>query len=197
SQIHDSDSFFKLNQSQVVLSYLPLAHIFERMVMTYYLSIGMNIYFVDDIKKLGEFLKEVRPNLMTSVPRALEKVYAKINSSIADANFFKKLIGKTALKRAINKDPSQKNYFFDYFFDKIIYSKFRQALGGNMEMIICGGNALSADLERFYWNIGIKIYCGYGMTECSPVLATNAPNQQKFTTVGKSFPSVSLKIGND
>jgi len=197
SQIHDSDSFFKLNQSQAVLSYLPLAHIFERMVMTYYLSIGMNIYFVDDIKKLGEFLKEVRPNLMTSVPRALEKVYAKINSSIADANFFKKLIGKTALKRAINKDPSQKNYFFDYFFDKIIYSKFRQALGGNMEMIICGGNALSADLERFYFNIGVKIYCGYGMTECSPVLATNAPNQQKFTTVGKSFPSVSLKVGND
>jgi len=197
SQIHDSDSFFHLSRSQIVLSYLPLAHIFERMVMMYYLSIGMNIYFVDDIKKLGEFLKEIRPNLMTSVPRALEKVYAKINSSIADAFFFKKIIGKTALKRAIHKNPSQKNNFFDNIFDKIIYSKFRQALGGNMEMIICGGNALSADLERFYWNIGIKIYCGYGMTECAPVLATNAPNQQKFTTVGKAFPSVSLKISSD
>ena len=197
SQIHDADSFFHLSRSQIVLSYLPLAHIFERMVMMYYLSIGMNIYFVDDIKKLGEFLKEIRPNLMTSVPRALEKVYAKINSSIADAFFFKKIIGKTALKRAIHKNPSQKNNFFDNIFDKIIYSKFRQALGGNMEMIICGGNALSADLERFYWNIGIKIYCGYGMTECAPVLATNAPNQQKFTTVGKAFPSVSLKISSD
>jgi len=197
SQIHDSDSFFHLSRSQIVLSYLPLAHIFERMVMMYYLSIGMNIYFVDDIKKLGEFLKEIRPNLMTSVPRALEKVYAKINSSIADAFFFKKIIGKTALKRAIHKNPSQKNNFFDNIFDKIIYSKFRQALGGNMEMIICGGNALSADLERFYWNIGINIYCGYGMTECAPVLATNAPNQQKFTTVGKAFPSVSLKISSD
>jgi len=197
SQIHDSDSFFHLSRSQIVLSYLPLAHIFERMVMMYYLSIGMNIYFVDDIKKLGEFLKEIRPNLMTSVPRALEKVYAKINSSIADAFFFKKIIGKTALKRAIHKNPSQKNNFFDNIFDKIIYSKFRQALGGNMEMIICGGNALSTDLERFYWNIGVKIYCGYGMTECAPVLATNAPNQQKFTTVGKAFPSVSLKISSD
>lgn len=197
SQIHDSDSFFQLKQSQTVLSYLPLAHIFERMVMTYYLSIGMNIYFVDDIKKLGEFLKEIRPNLMTSVPRALEKVYAKINLSIAEAGFIKKIIGKIALKRAIHKDPLQKNKFIDHIFDKIIYRKFRQALGGNMEMIICGGNALSADLERFYWNIGIKIYCGYGMTECAPVLASNAPNQQKFTTVGKPFPAVSLKVGKD
>ncbi|MFZ9470057.1 MAG: AMP-dependent synthetase/ligase [Rickettsiales bacterium] len=197
SQIHDSDNFFKLNQSQIVLSYLPLAHIFERMVMMYYLSIGMSIYFVDDIKKLGEFLREVRPNLMTSVPRALEKVYAKINSSINDANFIKKLIGKTALKKALVKDPNQNNSLVDKFFDKIIYSKFRQALGGNMEMIICGGNALSAELERFYWNIGVKIYCGYGMTECSPVLATNAPNQQKFTTVGKAFPAVSLKLASD
>ena len=197
SQIHDSDSFFRLNKSQVVLSYLPLAHIFERMVMMYYLSIGMNIYFVDNIKKLGEFLREVRPNLMTSVPRALEKVYAKINSSINDASFIKKFIGKTALKKALIKDPNQKNTLIDKFFDKIIYSKFRQALGGKMEMIICGGNALSADLERFYWNIGVKIYCGYGMTECSPVLATNAPNQQKFTTVGKAFPAVSLKLASD
>lgn len=197
SQIHDSDSFFRLNKSQVVLSYLPLAHIFERMVMMYYLSIGMNIYFVDNIKKLGEFLREVRPNLMTSVPRALEKVYAKINSSINDASFIKKFIGKTALKKALIKDPNQKNTLIYKFFDKIIYSKFRQALGGKMEMIICGGNALSADLERFYWNIGVKIYCGYGMTECSPVLATNAPNQQKFTTVGKAFPAVSLKLASD
>ena len=197
SQIHDSDSFFRLNKSQVVLSYLPLAHIFERMVMMYYLSIGMNIYFVDNIKKLGEFLREIRPNLMTSVPRALEKVYAKINSSINDASFIKKFIGKTALKKALIKDPNQKNTLIDKFFDKIIYSKFRQALGGKMEMIICGGNALSADLERFYWNIGVKIYCGYGMTECSPVLATNAPNQQKFTTVGKAFPAVSLKLASD
>ena len=70
-------------------------------------------------------------------------------------------------------------------------------MGGEMRMIICGGSSLSKELERFYWNIGVKIYCGYGLTECSPVLATNAPHQHKFTSVGKAFPSVKLKIAKD
>jgi len=197
SQIHDSDSFFRLNKSQVVLSYLPLAHIFERMVMMYYISKGLTIYFVDDVKNLGKFLQEVRPNLMTSVPRALEKVFAKIKNNIEEASFLKKIIGRKALKRALDKDPMISKNIFDKIFDKLIYQKFRLALGGRMRMIICGGSALSKELERFYWNIGVKIYCGYGLTECSPVLATNAPHQHKFKSVGKAFPSVELKISDD
>ncbi len=197
SQINDSEKFFHLNNSSIVLSYLPLAHIFERMVMMYYISKGLSVYFVDDIKNLGIFLKEIKPNLMTSVPRALEKVFAKIKIGIEEASFFKKIIGKIALKQALQKDPNSSKNFFDKFFDKIIYQKFRQAMGGKMQMIICGGSALSQELERFYWNIGVKIYCGYGLTECSPVLSSNAPNQHKFTTVGKAFSSVKLKIAED
>ncbi len=194
SQIKDSENFFHLDNLEVVLSYLPLAHIFERMVMMYYISKGLTIYFVDDIKSLGIFLKEIKPNLMTSVPRALEKVFAKISNGVDEANFLKKTIGKKALKRALKKDPLAPNNFIDKIFDKIIYQKFRQSLGGEMRMIICGGSALSQELERFYWNVGIKIYCGYGLTECSPVLATNSPSQHKFTSVGKAFPSVKLKV---
>ena len=197
SQIKDSEAFFYLNNLEVVLSYLPLAHIFERMVMMYYISKGLTIYFVDDIKNLGSFLKEIKPTLMTSVPRALEKVFARINNGIEEAKFFKKIIGKKALKRALEKDPLASKNFIDKIFDKIIYQKFRQAMGGEMRMIICGGSSLSKELERFYWNIGVKIYCGYGLTECSPVLATNAPHQHKFTSVGKAFPSVKLKIAKD
>jgi long-chain acyl-CoA synthetase len=197
SQIKDSESFFYLDNLEVVLSYLPLAHIFERMVMMYYISKGLSIYFVDDIKNLGSFLKEIKPTLMTSVPRALEKVFARINNGIEEAKFFKKIIGKKALKRALEKDPLISKNFIDNFFDKLIYQKFRQAMGGEMRMIICGGSSLSQELERFYWNIGVKIYCGYGLTECSPVLATNAPHQHKFTSVGKAFPSVKLKIAKD
>lgn len=197
SQIKDSEKFFYLDNLEAVLSYLPLAHIFERMVMMYYISKGLTIYFVDDIKNLGFFLKEIKPTLMTSVPRALEKVFAKINNGIEEAKFFKKIIGKKALERALKKDPLLSKNFIDKIFDKIIYEKFRQAMGGKMRMIICGGSALSKELERFYWNIGVKIYCGYGLTECSPVLATNAPHQHKFTSVGKAFPSVKLKIAKD
>ena len=197
SQIRDSEAFFYLDNLEVVLSYLPLAHIFERMVMMYYISKGLTIYFVDDIKNLGNFLKEIKPTLMTSVPRALEKVFARINNGIEEAKFFKKIIGKKALGRALKKDPLLSKNFIDKIFDKIIYQKFRQAMGGQMRMIICGGSSLSQELERFYWNIGVKIYCGYGLTECSPVLATNAPHQHKFTSVGKVFPSVKLKIAKD
>ena len=197
SQIRDSEAFFYLDNLEVVLSYLPLAHIFERMVMMYYISKGLTIYFVDDIKNLGNFLKEIKPTLMTSVPRALEKVFARINNGIEEAKFFKKIIGKKALGRALKKDPLLSKNFIDKIFDKIIYQKFRQAMGGEIRMIICGGSALSQELERFYWNIGVKIYCGYGLTECSPVLATNAPHQHKFTSVGKAFPSVKLKIAKD
>ena len=197
SQIKDSEAFFYLDNLEVVLSYLPLAHIFERMVMMYYISKGLTIYFVDDIKNLGSFLKEIKPTLMTSVPRALEKVFARINNGVEEAKFLKKIIGKKALKRALQKDPLASKNFIDKIFDKIIYQKFRQAMGGEMRMIICGGSSLSKELERFYWNIGVKIYCGYGLTECSPVLATNAPHQHKFTSVGKAFPSVKLKIAKD
>jgi long-chain acyl-CoA synthetase len=197
SQIKDSEAFFYLDNLEVVLSYLPLAHIFERMVMMYYISKGLTIYFVDDIKNLGNFLREIKPTLMTSVPRALEKVFARINNGVEEAKFFKKNIGKKALKRALQKDPLASKNFIDKIFDKIIYQKFRQAMGGEMRMIICGGSSLSGELERFYWNIGVKIYCGYGLTECSPVLATNAPHQHKFTSVGKAFPSVKLKIAKD
>ena len=197
SQIHDSDEFFNLPNDSIVISYLPLAHIFERMVMCYYLSKGLTIYFVDDIKLLGNYLKEVSPTLMTSVPRALEKVFAKINQGIETASFVKKIIGKLAIKRAINKDPRSPKNIFDKIFDKLIYHKFRLALGGKIEMIICGGSPLSPDLETFYWNIGVKIYCGYGLTECSPVLATNSPNNFRLKTVGKPFPSVELKLAED
>ncbi|NBX53017.1 MAG: long-chain fatty acid--CoA ligase [Proteobacteria bacterium] len=197
SQIHDSDTFFDLKSSEIILSYLPLAHIFERMVMCYYISKGLTIYFVDDIKKLGNFLKEIKPSLMTSVPRALEKVFIKIKNGIDESSLFKKIIGKFALQRAIKKPPLSPITFYDKIFDKIIYSKFRQALGGNINMIICGGSPLSQDLENFYWNIGVKIYCGYGLTETSPVLATNCPKHHKFGSVGKAFPSVTLKVAND
>jgi len=197
SQIFDSKQYFPLYENDIVLSYLPLAHIFERMVMMYYISCGVSIYFVDDIKNVGVFLREFSPTLMTTVPRMLEKVYARINDGIDSANLFKKIIGSLALKRAFTKNPQQKINLIDKIFDRIIYQKFRLALGGKMRMIICGGASLSNDLEKFYWNIGVNIYCGYGLTEASPVLATNCPSQYKIGTVGKAFPSVKLKLGDD
>jgi long-chain acyl-CoA synthetase len=197
SQIKATAECFQLNSQDVALSFLPLAHIFERMVMMFYISQGISIYFADDVKNVGNILRETHPSLMTTVPRVLEKVFAKIKEGIDSASLVKKFLGKKAFQRALEKDPTAQKNFLDKIFDRLIYKKFRESLGGNIKMIICGGAALSLDLERFYKNIGIDLFCGYGMTESSPVLAVNCAKAQKFGTVGKAFPAVELKIAND
>ncbi len=197
SQIKDTAIFFPLKSTNVVLSFLPLAHIFERMVMLYYITQGVSVYFVDDVKNVGNFLKEIRPTLMTVVPRVLEKVFVRIKDQIESANLIKKILGRLALKRALTKDVELKQNLYDKLLDLLVYKKFRAALGGNIELMICGGAALSSDVERFYRNIGVNLFCGYGMTESSPVIAANSPLEHKFATVGKVFPSVKVMIAED
>jgi long-chain acyl-CoA synthetase len=197
SQIKDTQQRFPLKSQDVALSFLPLAHIFERMVMMFYISQGITIYFADDVKNVGNILREVSPTLMTTVPRVLEKVFAKIREGIDSSPFLKRKLGQAALNRAFNKNPNAKDSFLDKIFDALIYKKFRAALGGKMGMIICGGAALSEDLQRFYYNVKVNIFCGYGLTETSPVLAVNYSKNNKIGTVGKKFPSVELKIAAD
>ncbi len=197
SQIHDTAVCFPLYQEDVIISFLPLAHIFERMVMLFYITQGVSVHFVDDVKNVGIFLREVRPTLMTTVPRVMEKVFSRIKEGVDSSSFLKKYLGQKALKRALIKDVDAKKNLFDKIFDILIYKKFRIALGGNMRMMICGGAALSVDMERFYQNIGIDLFCGYGMTESSPVIGANNPKHHKFATIGKAFPSVQVRIAED
>ena len=199
TQIADTTTFFKLTEQDKALSFLPLAHIFERMVMTFYLTQNIKIYFAEDIKNIPEILKEIKPTLMTTVPRMLEKVYNKIKASHEGKNLFAKILIKTSLKIA-NKSFYNKsflNLFLLKIFDILVYRKFRNALGSNMRMIICGGAPLNERIENFYWQIGIKIFCGYGLTESSPVISANCPAFYKLGTVGKKYDSVTIKINQD
>lgn len=197
SQVKDTMSFFPLTKDDKALSFLPLAHIFERMVMSFYIASGISIYFVEDIKEIGKSLKEIKPTLMTTVPRMLEKVFGKINDNIENSSCFKKILAKKAVKRALKNSVEQKKTLLDIFFDVLVFKKLRQSLGGKLRMIICGGASLSNDMERFYKNIGVNLYCGYGLTETSPVLSANCPKDYKFGSVGKKFPSVELKVSKD
>ncbi|MBU6140251.1 MAG: long-chain fatty acid--CoA ligase [Proteobacteria bacterium] len=197
SQIKATAKFFPLSHDDVALSFLPLAHIFERMVMMFYISQGVSVYFADDIKNVGGCLRETKPTLMTTVPRVLEKVFTKIKDGVESGSLVKKILGRKALQRALIKDPEAKKTLSDKIFDRLIYKKFRDALGGKIRMIICGGAALSEDMETFYSNIGVNLFCGYGMTETSPVLSANCPANHKFGTVGKVFPDIELKIVED
>mgnify|MGYP002711981510 CR=1 FL=1 len=192
TNIYDTAKKFPVGSSDVALSFLPLAHIFERMVMSFYLAQGTSIYFADDVKNVPNLLKELNPTLMTLVPRLLEKIDLAMHQKALDGSFIKKLIALMALG-LIKKEINKKSFIFKIF-DKLVYSKFRQAFGTNMRMLICGGAPLAYKNELFFKNIGMEIYQGYGLTETSPVICANAPGDKKDTTCGLKFDSVEVKI---
>ena len=196
SQIHGSAEIFPFVPGRdKTLSCLPLAHVFERMVMYYYVSTGCSIYFADDIKKVGELLREIKPTVITLVPRLLEKVYAKMADNVALSNGLKKKIAIMAFEYALKKNPEKHSGFSYMVFDRMVYSKLRKALGGNIRFAIAGGAAVPKDIGRFFVNIGLPLYEGYGLTESSPVLCANYEGNRKLGTVGKPFPGVEIRVG--
>ena len=197
SQIYAATERFPMDPSKdSVLSCLPLAHIFERMVIYYYLSTGMSIYFADDIKKVGDLLREVRPTVITMVPRLLEKVYAKMHHNLAEVKGIKKTLASLAFHHAETATPGRKS-LVSKVYDPLVYKKLRNALGGKLRLAICGSAKLNPDIERFFLNIGLPLYQGYGLTECSPVVSANSPGHSRPGTVGMPFPDVEVRVNDD
>lgn len=198
TQIIDTRHSFEMKPEYKVLSFLPLAHIFERMVMSFYLSTGVSIYFADDVKNVANLLKEVKPSVMTVVPRLLDKIYTKMHENAASAKGIKWLIAKAAFYRANNKDPNSKERsFLDKLFARLVYAKLVDALGGDLKYLITGGAPLSMPVYRFFYNVGIPLYQGYGLTETSPVISVNTPQANKVGTCGKPYAHVEVKLAED
>jgi long-chain acyl-CoA synthetase len=198
SQIHGAAKRFPLDpKSDTILSCLPLAHVFERLVGYYYLSTGCPLYFAEEIKKVGDNLRELHPSVITMVPRLLEKVHARFQANLDLAKGFKKTIGMKAWDRAHKKVPGSKGAFMDKIYDALVYKKMREGLGGNLRIVISGSAPLDPNLAAFLLNIGIPIFEGYGLTEASPVIACNYPGHRKLGTVGLAFPGVEVKIADD
>jgi len=174
-------------------SCLPLAHVFERMAVLTYISQGVPLYFADDIKNLGELMREVRPTVITMVPRLLEKLHARIEKQASEAHGLKRRLGRWALDLA--DSPAAHHGWTVSIADALVYKRLRAALGGNLRYLVVGGAALAPSLERFLRNVGIPVYAGYGLTEASPVLAVNCPEAVKSGTVGRIFPGVEVRFG--
>jgi long-chain acyl-CoA synthetase len=186
------------SETDIALSALPLAHIFERMVGYYDLSRGVPVYYIDNIKNLGPLMASVKPTVMTVVPRILEKAHARIKASIDETKGIKKLIASAAFAHA--EKPRSATFgsrILDGIYGKLVYSKFGAAFGGRLRYLICGASSLPPLIGRFVDNIGIPLYEGYGLTEASPVIAANCPRAKKLGTVGKVYPGVEMKIGDD
>lgn len=197
SQLKDVQCAIPISSEEIALSFLPLAHIFERMVVLYYLANGISIYFADDVKNVGNLIKEIRPTVMTVVPRLLEKIYTKMHDKINETSGVKGLIGKWAVNLADTKDVHQAKGVLDKFANKLVYSKLTEALGGRLQYMISGGAALSAPVERFFVNIGIPLYQGYGLSETSPVICVNTPTAYRFGSCGKKLQSVEVKLSSE
>ncbi len=196
SQLQDINKLIDLPQSEVALSLLPLAHIFERTVMSYYLSRGISIYFVDDILNVANLMKIVKPTIMTVVPRLLEKIFNKIKTQILEKPFFSKIIASLAFSYALKENLDKGSILFKIY-DKLVYSKFREIFGSRVQKLVSGGAPLSKEIAQFFVNIGVPVYQGYGLTEFSPVISTNYPSANKVGSCGKVIPSAKIKIAQN
>jgi long-chain acyl-CoA synthetase len=185
------------------LSFLPLNHIFERMITYLYLFKASPIYYAESIDTVAENLKEVQPNLFSTVPRLLEKVYDRIMQKGAELTGFKKKLffwaHELAAKYEINKNQGAWYNLQLSIANKLIFSKWREALGNKIVCIVTGGAACQVRLIRIFTAARIPVLEGYGLTETSPVISVNSfvLNNRMFGTVGALIPDVEVKIAED
>ena len=185
------------------LSFLPVCHIYERVILYIYYYKGIGIYFAESIEKISENLQEVQPYFMTAVPRLLEKVYDKIYAKGAELDGIKKKLFYWAVDLGLRYEPYGANGFFYELklkiARKLIFSKWKAALGGNLHTISSGSAALQPRLARVFSAAGITISEGYGLTETAPVLTVSDINNKglKFGCVGKPIDGIEIKIAKD
>lgn len=188
---------------QTALSFLPICHIFERMILYLYQYYGVSVYFGESIEKISDNLKEVRPDVITAVPRLLEKVYDKIYAKGAELTGIKRLLFFWAINLGLHYAPYGANgawYEFQLkIARKLIFSKWKEGLGGNLGLMVSGSAALQPRLSRVFAAAEIPVMEGYGLTETSPVISVNDMRNKGFKvgTVGKVIQGVEVKIAED
>ncbi|MDP5092211.1 MAG: long-chain fatty acid--CoA ligase, partial [Polaribacter sp.] len=186
-----------------IISYLPICHIFERAASYYNQFMGFEIYFAESMETIGETIKEVKPHYLAVVPRLLEKIFDKIVDKGSQLSGIKKRLFFWAIQVAEKFEPYQKNGAFYHFqlniAKKLIFSKWQEALGGNLQFMISGSAPLQERLIRVFTAAGMTIFEGYGLTESSPAGTLNElkNNGFKIGTVGKPLENVEVKIAED
>lgn len=181
-----------------ILSFLPICHIFERMLFYLYQYNGYSVYFAESIDKMGDNIKEVKPHIMSVVPRLIEKVYDKIYDKGTSAGGLKSKIFLWAL--GVNKakqNIGKPSGLMEMIADKLVFSKWREGLGGNIITLVSGSAALQPRLNKMFQNAGIPILEGYGLTETSPVISVNSFGKIKVGTVGHVLENLDVKIQED
>jgi long-chain acyl-CoA synthetase len=203
SNVTGAQEVCPVNNTHKVLSFLPLSHIFERMLTYLYLYVGAGIYYAESLDTIGENLKEVKPFAFSTVPRLLEKVYDKIVAKGEELTGMKRKLFFWALDLGHRFELDGKNgWWYEMqlkIANKLIFSKWREALGGNVGVIVSGAAALQPRLGRVFTAGGINVLEGYGLTETSPVITVNRLDKgmRGFGSVGVTIRDVEVKIAED
>lgn len=196
----------RVSPDDVMLSFLPLSHIFERTI-GYYLTLskGCHMVFAESIEKVPENMYEVGPTVMVSVPRLFEKIYSRIFETVHQASPLRRKIFHWAVK--VGREYTYAKYVDDNLTgmlnlkhriaERLVYSKLRKRFGGRLRFFISGGAPLDKTINEFFWSIGIPILEGYGLTETSPVVSVNTFEQMKFGSIGTVLECTEVKLAED
>ena len=201
----NSGQVFELRPTDVALSFLPLSHVFERTVLYIYMLYGVQICYARGVEYVGEDIKEIRPTVVTAVPRLFEKIYATINKRASDQPPWKQKLFHRAVKlgraAAVLQDQGKRVPLGTKLelkaLDKLVFSKWREAIGGRLRFFVSGGAALPSDLAYIFLGAGIIILQGYGLTETSPVVSFNRPGANRIGTIGTPIPGVKVRAAAD
>jgi len=205
SNVTDSCATFDFNPAtDTALSFLPLAHVYGRMLDYIYLFNGVTVAYVEAVDLVPQALLEIRPSVIAAVPRFFEKIYSKLMEQGSKATGIKRKLFDWAVdvaRRAApwrtggkGASPIVKAQWA--LADKVVYKKIRAGTGGKLRMVFSGGAPLSKDLAEFFWSVGIPIYQGYGLTETSPILTSNYPKNRSGSS-GRPIPNVLIRIAED
>ncbi len=203
SNVKSAQKAVEITTEDTFLSFLPLSHVFERTGghFTAYSS-GAHVYFARSIDTLTDDMQVAKPTLMMSVPRLYEKIYSRIQDSIAQSSFIKKSIFNWAINQGMAANvyrqrneplPKSLQKKVDRA-DKLVFGKLKARVGGRLRYFVSGGAALSKQIEEFFWAAGIQILQGYGLTETSPVTNVNRPGHIRFGSVGLAIDDTEIKI---
>lgn len=185
------------------VSYLPLCHVYERMLNYMYQYLGISVYYAENVASIAENMRDVKPDILSTVPRLLEKIYDKIMMNGRKLGGIKKIIFFWAVNLGLKYELYRANgWYYELklkLANKLVFSKWRAALGDNMKVIVSGGAALQPRLSRVFWAAGIPVLEGYGLTETSPVIAVSDFSEQgiSFGTVGRMLKGVEVMIAGD
>lgn len=185
------------------MSFLPLCHVYERMLNYLYQSFGMSVYYCENIERAADHIREARPDTFAAVPRVLEKFYNRAVTKGRNLKGLRKILFFWALRQGHQYETGPERrieYDLKLFLARLlVFRKWKKALGGRVRLIISGGAALHPRLARIFWAAGLPVLEGYGLTETSPVIAVSTFEQggMKFGTVGPVLPNVEVRIAED